>query len=66
MMAREVGNVIFKAITIEVKLPYKAFSVSAQLKQKKTIVEEVYGWSSSIQEIYLYTHIKKDANTNTQ
>jgi hypothetical protein len=43
MMAREVGNVIFKAITIEVKLPYKAFSVSAQLKQKKTIVEEVYG-----------------------
>lgn len=29
MMAREVNNVIFKALTQEVKLPYKAFSLSS-------------------------------------
>lgn len=42
-MSRDVNNVIFKAITMEVKVPYKAFSLASQLKQKRTIVEEVYG-----------------------
>lgn len=42
-MSREVTNSIFKAITAELKVPYKAFSTITQLKHNKTIVEEVFG-----------------------
>jgi sulfite reductase alpha subunit-like flavoprotein len=42
-MSKSVSNVIFKALTAHVKMPYKAFSLSSELKQNKTIVEEVFG-----------------------
>ena len=42
-MAQDVNNVIFKSLTIQAKLPYKAYSLSAELKRKKIIVEEIYG-----------------------
>lgn len=42
-MAQDVNNVIFKSLTIEAKMPYKAYSLSAELKRKKVIVEEIFG-----------------------
>lgn len=41
-MCKDVGNVIFDVVAAETKIPYKAFSQIAQLKQKKTIVEEAF------------------------
>jgi sulfite reductase alpha subunit-like flavoprotein len=37
-MSKDVNNVIFKSLTQHTKVPYKAFSLLAQLKQKRTIV----------------------------
>ncbi len=42
-MAKDVDSVIFKALVLHVQVPYKAFSLSSQLKQKKVIVEEIFG-----------------------
>lgn len=42
-MSKAVYQVLFKAYTKECKLPYKAFSLGATLKQKRTVVEEVFG-----------------------
>ena len=42
-MSKDVNNVIFKAVSKEVTMPYKAFALVAQLRTKKVIVEEVYG-----------------------
>ena len=42
-MSRDVNQVIFKALSAHTKVPYKAFSLSAELKRKRVIVEEVYG-----------------------
>jgi hypothetical protein len=38
-MCKDVGNIIFNVVAAEIKIPYKAFSHIAQLKQKATIVE---------------------------
>jgi len=38
-MSKSVNNVIFKSLTAHVKMAYKAFSLSGELKLKKTIVE---------------------------
>ena len=42
-MSREIDQVIHDAMVKEVKMPYKAFTLKTELKQKRTIVEEVYG-----------------------
>jgi hypothetical protein len=42
-MSREIDQVLHNVIVKEVKIPYKAFTMKTELKQKRTIVEEVYG-----------------------
>jgi len=42
-MFKDVNAVIFKALTIHTKMPYKAYSLSSELKRKRIIVEEVFG-----------------------
>jgi sulfite reductase alpha subunit-like flavoprotein len=42
-MSKDVGNVIFKSLVLHTKVPYKAFSLSSQLKQQRVIVEEIFG-----------------------
>lgn len=37
-MSKDVNNVIFKALTLQAKAPYKAYTLSNQLKQQKIIV----------------------------
>jgi len=38
-MCEDVGNVFFNVVAALVKIPYKAFSLIAQLKHQRTIVE---------------------------
>ena len=43
-MEKAVNAAIFKAITLECKVPYKGFTILNGFKAKKVIVEEVFGW----------------------
>lgn len=43
-MEKAVNAAIFKAITLECKVPYKGFSILNNFKTKRVIVEEVFGW----------------------
>lgn len=42
-MEKAVNAAIFKAITLECKVPYKGFTILNGFKAKKVIVEEVFG-----------------------
>lgn len=41
-MEKGVNAAIFKAITLECKIPYKGFNILNKFKANKTIVEEVF------------------------
>lgn len=42
-MEKAVNAAIFKAITLECKMPYKGFTILNNFKANKVIVEEVFG-----------------------
>jgi hypothetical protein len=42
-MAKGVKAALFKAITLECKMPYKGFTISNDFKSRGIIVEEVFG-----------------------
>lgn len=42
-MAKEINNCIFKAVSLECKVPYKAYTMGQSLRANKTIVEEIFG-----------------------
>ena len=42
-MSRSINAVIFKAIVLECKVPYKGFTISKDFQKKGIIVEEVFG-----------------------
>jgi hypothetical protein len=42
-MEKAVNGSIFKAITLECKIPYKGFTILNGFKAQKIIVEEVFG-----------------------
>lgn len=46
-MSKSVNAVIFKAIVLECKVPYKGFTISNGFKSKGIVVEEVFGWSTN-------------------